>query len=358
MSAVLSGRLLADAREQSCGFMEWGLRRHRERGRVNTLISICIPTYRRPALLRIAVSSALAQTYPDIEVIVGDDSPDGLSAEVVEALRATAVRPIRYEHNKPGLGQNENVNRLFSLARGDRLILLHDDDVLLPDATLQLDRRWTGEASIAFGRQQVISPDGDVIIEATQQLNEYYYRTSAETGIQEFPLASALRQQIPNNGFLVLTQAARATGYRPYSEVGVYCDTDFSLRLAANLPPRSAVFIDQFTSQYRLSAESISNSALVHGSESPRAAVTLYEFATALAISPELSVARDVFLARLADKVVKGYALRGQRKRALRVFLSSSYPLAKRLTAKGGYHLSLIIFPALDRLRSYARAKH
>jgi glycosyltransferase involved in cell wall biosynthesis len=90
---------------------------------VNTLISICIPTYRRPALLRIAVSSALAQTYPDIEVIVGDDSPDGLSAEVVEALRATAVRPIRYEHNKPGLGQNENVNRLFSLARGDRLIL-------------------------------------------------------------------------------------------------------------------------------------------------------------------------------------------------------------------------------------------
>jgi len=26
MSAVLSGRLLADAREQSCGFMEWGLR--------------------------------------------------------------------------------------------------------------------------------------------------------------------------------------------------------------------------------------------------------------------------------------------------------------------------------------------
>jgi hypothetical protein len=73
---------------------------------------------------------------------------------------------------------------------------------------------------------------------------------------------------------------------------------------------------------------------------SPRAAVALYEFATALAISPELSVARDVFLARLADKVVKD--MHGARKRALRVFLSRSYPLAKRLTA--GYHLSLIIF--------------
>jgi hypothetical protein len=144
---------------------------------------------------------------------------------------------------------------------------LHDDDVLLPDATLQLDRRWTGEASIAFGRQQVISPDGDVIIEATQQLNEYYYRTSAETGIQEFPSRRHCANRFPTMVFS-LTQAARATGYRPYSEVGVYCDTDFSLRLAANLPPRSAVFIDQFTSQYRLSAESISNSALVHGSES------------------------------------------------------------------------------------------
>ncbi len=300
------------------------------------------------------MSSALAQTYPQIEVIVGDDSPDDASAKIIEALRMTTARTVRYEHNQPGLGQNANVNRLFSLASGGRLILLHDDDVLLPDAVLELDRAWTEQTAIAFGRQQVISPGGEVIAEATQRLNEFYYRTAREAGVQELPLASALRQQIPNNGFLVLTQAARATGYRPYAEVGVYCDTDFNVRLTSKLPARSVLFINHFTSQYRLSTESISNSTLVHKTEHPRAAVALYEFACALPPTPALAPAKDVFLTRLADKAVKGYALAGRRRRALAIFFSTSYPMRKRLSRKGAYHFGLIIWPTLDRLRNYA----
>jgi len=320
---------------------------------LNTLISICIPTYRRAELLRVAVLSAVAQDYPEIEIIVGDDSPDALSAQVIEEVRATTVRPVRYEHNVPGLGQNENVNKLFSLACGDRLILLHDDDVLLPDAASNLARSWSSDTALVFGRQQVISPAGGVIADVTEQLNEYYYRTTADAGAQKFPLASALRQQIPNNGFLVLTQTACAIGYRPYGEVGVYCDTDFNLRLASKLAPRSVVFIDCFTSQYRLSAESISNNVIVHRTEHPRAAVALYEFVSTLTISPQIEEARDIFVARLVDKVVKGYALAGRRRCALHLFFSKSYPLEKRLSSKGVYHFSLIMFPGLDRFRAY-----
>jgi len=320
---------------------------------MNALISICIPTYRRPDLLRIAVSSALAQTYPEIEVIVGDDSPDRFSERIIEELRATAPRVIRYERNNPGLGQNDNVNKLFTLAHGDRLVLLHDDDVLLPDALAELDRNWTAETVIGFGRQQVISADGVPIDEATDRLNAYYFRTSHDAGVQESPLACALRQQIPNNGFLVVTRAALATGYRSYADVGVYCDMDFNLRLTACLAPRSVVFIDQFTSQYRYSTESITTSVLARQTEHPRAAIALYELVSSLPVSPKLASARDVFLTRHVDKVVKGYALAGDRRRALHVFFSKSYPIKKRLTAKGAYHLGLIALPAFDKLRRY-----
>ena len=41
---------------------------------VTPLVSICIPSYNQPRFFEMALQSALAQTYPNIEIIVGDDS--------------------------------------------------------------------------------------------------------------------------------------------------------------------------------------------------------------------------------------------------------------------------------------------
>ena len=41
---------------------------------VAPLVSICIPTYNQPEFFRQALESALAQTYPNVEILVGDDS--------------------------------------------------------------------------------------------------------------------------------------------------------------------------------------------------------------------------------------------------------------------------------------------
>ena len=96
----------------------------------NQLVSICVPTYQRPDLLRQAIASCLAQTYSDIEIIVCDDSKDDASKQMVQSLNKS--QKIRYYQNRPALGQAGNVNRLFDLAQGDRLVLLHDDDISAP----------------------------------------------------------------------------------------------------------------------------------------------------------------------------------------------------------------------------------
>ncbi|MEM1303844.1 MAG: glycosyltransferase, partial [Planctomycetota bacterium] len=49
------------------------------------LISVCIPTYRRPDLLREAVESVVRQEYRPLEIIVGDDSPTPAAENVVAA---------------------------------------------------------------------------------------------------------------------------------------------------------------------------------------------------------------------------------------------------------------------------------
>ena len=50
------------------------------------LVSILIPTYNRPHYFQLALNSALAQTYPNIEIIIGDDSTDNKTQELVRKL--------------------------------------------------------------------------------------------------------------------------------------------------------------------------------------------------------------------------------------------------------------------------------
>ncbi len=47
------------------------------------LVSILIPTYNRPHYFKIALESALAQTYSNIEIIVGDDSTNNETEKLI-----------------------------------------------------------------------------------------------------------------------------------------------------------------------------------------------------------------------------------------------------------------------------------
>jgi len=91
-------------------------------------ISICIPAYARPAALRVAIESALGQTFPVSEILIGDDSGD--LRHVVEEINDPRVIYIR---NDPRLGMANNWNSLLDQARGRYLALLMDDDVLAPN---------------------------------------------------------------------------------------------------------------------------------------------------------------------------------------------------------------------------------
>lgn len=99
------------------------------------LLTICTPTFERPALLRRALESLIAQSdarLADVELVVSDSSTTDEPEAVARSLLASWPGPTQYVHNRPPLTMIENHNRCVSLATGRYIGFLHDDDLLLP----------------------------------------------------------------------------------------------------------------------------------------------------------------------------------------------------------------------------------
>lgn len=300
------------------------------------LVSICIPTYKRPDFLSEALDSCFAQTYSPYEILVGDDSPDGDTATLVARYDAANPGKLRYFHNKPSLGQNLNVNALFACAQGDRLVLLHDDDLLLPDALEKLAACWQShpELDAAFGKQYLIRNDGSPCPQAeSDNLNAGYHRVTQNAGSQAAPASAGITGMFPNDGYMVTTALARKIGYRTMEEVGAACDMDFGARLC--IAAKHVWFLDDFIASYRLSDDSVGKHAL----PSPYTLKILSE----LAVPEESKAAWRQAKQHYAPAAVSGYARQGMPRQAIRVYLSKDYPMKQRFSPRGFYHLLLIL---------------
>jgi glycosyltransferase involved in cell wall biosynthesis len=95
------------------------------------MVTIGIPTYSRAnGYLKETLESALAQTYPNIEIVVADNcSPDN-TRDVVEGYKDLRIRYFRHD---VGMKPNDNFNFCLQQANGAYFLLLHDDDTIDPD---------------------------------------------------------------------------------------------------------------------------------------------------------------------------------------------------------------------------------
>lgn len=99
---------------------------------VTALVEIRVPTYRRPAWLRHALTTIVEQSLRDWRALVFDDSPDREGESVVREL---ADPRIEYHWNERSLGATGNLNRAFQTEAyvGARYAcVVEDDNWLLP----------------------------------------------------------------------------------------------------------------------------------------------------------------------------------------------------------------------------------
>src|ERR1700733_12494892 len=98
--------------------------------------SIIITSCNQKALIKDAVDSALAQGHPDREIIVIEDGSSDGSREVLQSYQDA----IQFKALEKNAGACAARNWGASLAKGDFLVFLDGDDVLLPWALSVFDR--------------------------------------------------------------------------------------------------------------------------------------------------------------------------------------------------------------------------
>jgi len=133
-------------------------------------VSVVTPTYNRARFLPDSVSSVLAQTFDDLELIIVDDGSDDDTDDVLEPYLADSRVRYFYQENQ---GQSQARNLALEYATGDFIAFLDSDDVWAPDklekqlAVLQSNQ----DVDIVHGDEAVIDEKGQVV--SLQNMKRY-----------------------------------------------------------------------------------------------------------------------------------------------------------------------------------------
>ena len=95
------------------------------------LVSICVPTCNRSALLRESLASIRRQDYPNLEILISDNHSADETEQICRTAAAADPR-VRYVRQPRNIGMHANHNFLIEESRGDFLAFFHDDDIYQP----------------------------------------------------------------------------------------------------------------------------------------------------------------------------------------------------------------------------------
>jgi glycosyltransferase involved in cell wall biosynthesis len=223
------------------------------------LVSVCVPTHTalRLPYLREAIASARAQTHTNLEILVRDDGTDEANREfVMEQARADAR--IHYARNERRLGLGGNWNALAQWASGEFLVIVGDDDRLLPSFVDRLLAAGGPDTAVAFSNHYIIDPSGARDAELTRQFLVTFGRDTLPAGKVADAPACVWRNTVPMSASLIRAADVKRLGIKADLNTP---EIELFARLAAE--GESFVFVPEYLAEYRVHPHSETSGGLV-----------------------------------------------------------------------------------------------
>lgn len=122
------------------------------------LVSIVVPTFNRPELLKETLAALVGQTYESIQIIVVNNGTDEQTERVVRELQTAAPSNVEVEYNhleQPNAPAARNAGA--KLATGEFIVFMDDDDLVREDfLRSRIDALIANPgANLAFGLWQI-----------------------------------------------------------------------------------------------------------------------------------------------------------------------------------------------------------
>ncbi|WP_353813260.1 glycosyltransferase family 2 protein [Agromyces sp. SYSU T00266] len=187
-------------------------------GAWNPLVTALVPTYNGASFIERTLDSLAAQTWPNLEILIGDDRSTDDTLEVVRrfAERHPHTRIVERDRN---LGWLRNSNDLMERAAGELQFFAFHDDVVAPTYVERLVGALAAadDAVLAFSDMRVHELDGHVELHVFDELDGL--RTPVERG--RVMVRRPGFWWVPNRGLFRTTAFREVGGIHP-NEQGEY----------------------------------------------------------------------------------------------------------------------------------------
>jgi len=192
------------------------------------LITVIIPTFRRPKSLRRTILSVLNQTFAAFQVCVYDDASDDSTQEVVTELAETDSR-IKYYCHEQHIGAAANFNYGLKLVNTPFFSFLSDDDLLLPHFLEVAVQSLSSNPDVMFYAGLTIQVEDNKITGISKNGGRFGYISPPDG------LLDIADHQLLWSSIVFRSKVVDCVGLLDL-DVGGPADMDFEFRVAAHHP--------------------------------------------------------------------------------------------------------------------------